>query len=64
MKLVRKAVETNSIITKTDIPVCDYAVNPYVGRVSPAAVNIAMILLYTNLRKIYKIHLFSFKKHV
>lgn len=28
--LVRE-IEAKSIITKTDIPVCDYAVNPYVG---------------------------------
>ena len=26
-----KEIEVKSIITKTDIPVCDYAVNPYVG---------------------------------
>lgn len=26
-----KEIESKSIITKTDIPVCDYAVNPYVG---------------------------------
>ena len=28
---VIKVIEAKSIITKTDIPVCDYAVNPYVG---------------------------------
>ena len=26
-----REIETKSVITKTDIPVCDYAVNPYVG---------------------------------
>ncbi len=26
-----KEIEAKSVITKTDIPVCDYAVNPYVG---------------------------------
>ena len=28
--IIRK-IEAKSIITKTDIPVCDYAVNHYVG---------------------------------
>ena len=31
MNPVIKEVETKSVITKTDIPVCDYAVNPYIG---------------------------------
>ena len=31
MKPVIKEIETKGIITKTDIPVCDYAVNPYIG---------------------------------
>lgn len=31
MKPIIKEIESKSIITKTDIPVCDYAVNPYVG---------------------------------
>ena len=26
-----REIETKYVITKTDIPVCDYAVNPYVG---------------------------------
>ena len=26
-----RIIETKNVITKTDIPVCDYAVNPYVG---------------------------------
>lgn len=30
-ELIVKEIETKSVITKTDIPVCDYAVNPYVG---------------------------------
>lgn len=29
--MVIKEIHAKSIITKTDIPVCDYAVNPYVG---------------------------------
>ena len=31
MKPIIREIETKSVITKTDIPVCDYAVNPYVG---------------------------------
>ena len=31
MEPIIKQVEVKSVITKTDIPVCDYAVNPYVG---------------------------------
>ena len=31
MEPIIKAIEAKGIITKTDIPVCDYAVNPYVG---------------------------------
>lgn len=31
MQPIIKEIESKSIITKTDIPVCDYAVNPYVG---------------------------------
>lgn len=31
MEPIVKQIETKGIITKTDIPVCDYAVNPYVG---------------------------------
>lgn len=31
MEPVVRQIEAKSIITKTDIPVCDYAVNPYVG---------------------------------
>ncbi|MGN0505980.1 MAG: radical SAM mobile pair protein B [Lachnospiraceae bacterium] len=31
MEPVIKEIEAKSIINKTDIPVCDYAVNPYVG---------------------------------
>lgn len=31
MEPIIKAIETKSVITKTDIPVCDFAVNPYVG---------------------------------
>ena len=31
MEPIIREIETKSIITKTDIPVCDYAVNPYVG---------------------------------
>ncbi len=31
MKPVIREIETKNVITKTDIPVCDYAVNPYVG---------------------------------
>ena len=30
-ELIIREIEAKSIITKTDIPVCDYAVNPYVG---------------------------------
>jgi DNA repair photolyase len=26
-----KQIDVKSVITKTDIPVCDYAVNPYIG---------------------------------
>lgn len=29
--VIIREIEAKSIITKTDIPVCDYAVNPYVG---------------------------------
>lgn len=29
--MIIKPVDVKSVITKTDIPVCDYAVNPYVG---------------------------------
>ncbi len=29
--MIIKEIETKNVITKTDIPVCDYAVNPYVG---------------------------------
>ena len=31
MEPIIKAIEAKGVITKTDIPVCDYAVNPYVG---------------------------------
>ena len=31
MEPVIHQIETKSVITKTDVPVCDYAVNPYVG---------------------------------
>ena len=31
MEPIIKEIEARSVITKTDIPVCDYAVNPYVG---------------------------------
>lgn len=31
MELHIREIETKNVITKTDIPVCDYAVNPYVG---------------------------------
>ena len=31
MEPIIREIEAKSIITKTDIPVCDYAVNPYVG---------------------------------
>ena len=31
MEPIVKAIDAKSVITKTDIPVCDYAVNPYVG---------------------------------
>lgn len=31
METIIKEIEVRSVITKTDIPVCDYAVNPYVG---------------------------------
>ena len=31
MKPIIREIETKGVITKTDIPVCDYAVNPYVG---------------------------------
>ena len=31
MEPIIRAIEAKSVITKTDIPVCDYAVNPYVG---------------------------------
>lgn len=31
MEPIIKQVEVKSVITKTDIPVCDYAVNPYIG---------------------------------
>ena len=31
MEPIIQAIEAKSVITKTDIPVCDYAVNPYVG---------------------------------
>ena len=31
MEPIIKETEAKSVITKTDIPVCDYAVNPYVG---------------------------------
>lgn len=31
MEPIIRAIEVKSVITKTDIPVCDYAVNPYVG---------------------------------
>ena len=31
MDLVIKEIDVKSVITKTDIPVCDYAVNPYIG---------------------------------
>ena len=31
MEPVIRVIETKNVITKTDIPVCDYAVNPYVG---------------------------------
>ena len=29
--MIIKEINTKSVITKTDLPVCDYAVNPYVG---------------------------------
>ena len=29
--MIIEEIETRNVITKTDIPVCDYAVNPYVG---------------------------------
>jgi len=31
MKPIIREVEVKSVITKTDVPVCDFAVNPYVG---------------------------------
>lgn len=31
MELLIRKIEAKGVITKTDIPVCDYAVNPYVG---------------------------------
>ena len=31
MEPIIKAIEAKGVITKTNIPVCDYAVNPYVG---------------------------------
>ena len=31
MEPIIREIEAKSVITKTDIPVCDYAVNPYVG---------------------------------
>ena len=31
MEPIIREIEVKSVITKTDIPVCDYAVNPYVG---------------------------------
>ena len=31
MKPIIKEIEVKSIITKTDIPVCDFAINPYIG---------------------------------
>lgn len=31
MEPIIREIETKSVITRTDIPVCDYAVNPYVG---------------------------------
>ena len=31
MEPIIKEIEAKNVITKTDIPVCDYAVNPYVG---------------------------------
>lgn len=31
MEPIVQEIEAKSVITKTDIPVCDYAVNPYVG---------------------------------
>ena len=31
MEPIIRKIEAKSVITKTDIPVCDYAVNPYVG---------------------------------
>ena len=31
MEPIIREIETKNVITKTDIPVCDYAVNPYVG---------------------------------
>ena len=31
MNPVVREIEVRSVITKTDIPVCDYAVNPYIG---------------------------------
>ena len=31
MEPIIKEIRTKNVITKTDIPVCDYAVNPYVG---------------------------------
>lgn len=31
MEVIIKQINTKSVITKTDIPVCDFAVNPYVG---------------------------------
>ena len=31
MEPIIREIQTKNVITKTDIPVCDYAVNPYVG---------------------------------
>ena len=39
-----KEIKTKSIITKSNLPVCDYSVNPYVSAVRTPA-NIVMRLL-------------------
>ena len=31
MELVVKTIETKSVITKSNLPVCDFSVNPYTG---------------------------------